>query len=69
METEESLPALSTAALVAIVCNAFAAIFLLLLCLVLYRACRVPSSPDRLMVLSPSEGEGRPLNEKYLLTS
>lgn len=70
MESEESITGLSTAALVAIACNTFVAILLLLLCLILYRACRVPSSPDRLPVLAPSEGEPQQLNEhKYLLTS
>uniref|UniRef100_A0A3P8V3G4 Adropin n=1 Tax=Cynoglossus semilaevis TaxID=244447 RepID=A0A3P8V3G4_CYNSE len=70
MESKESLPSLSTAALVAIACNTFVAILLLLLCLVLYRACRVPSSPERLPVLAPSDRETRQMTEqKYLLTS
>lgn len=70
MESEESMTGLSTAALVAIACNTFVAILLLLLCLILYRACRVPSSPERLPVLAPSEGETQQMNEhKYLLTS
>lgn len=62
---------LSTAALVAIGCNALVAVLLLLLCLVLYRACRVPSSPDRRPVLAQSHaGAQRPRTEhKYLLTS
>uniref|UniRef100_A0A3Q1JN24 Uncharacterized protein n=1 Tax=Anabas testudineus TaxID=64144 RepID=A0A3Q1JN24_ANATE len=70
MESEESTTALSTAALVAIACNTFVAILLLLLCLILFRACRIPSSPERLPVLAPSEGETQQINEhKYLLTS
>lgn len=71
MESEESMTGLSTAALVAIACNTFVAILLLLLCLILYRACMVPSSPERLSVLAaPSGGETQQTNEhKYLLTS
>uniref|UniRef100_A0A3Q2W4J3 Adropin n=1 Tax=Haplochromis burtoni TaxID=8153 RepID=A0A3Q2W4J3_HAPBU len=69
MESEGST-GLSTAALVAIACNTFVAILLLLLCLILYRACRVPSSPERQPVLAPSEAETQQMNEqKYLLTS
>lgn len=70
MESDESTTELSTAALVAIACNAFVAILLLLLCLILFRACRIPSSPERLPVLAPGEGETNQMNEhKYLLTS
>uniref|UniRef100_A0A3P8RUY6 Adropin n=1 Tax=Amphiprion percula TaxID=161767 RepID=A0A3P8RUY6_AMPPE len=70
MESEGSTTGLSTAALVAIACNTFVAILLLLLCLIIYRACRVPSSPERLPVLAPSEAETQQINKhKYLLTS
>lgn len=70
MESEESTTGLSKAALVAIACNTFVAVLLLLLCLILYRACRIPSSPERLPVLAPGEGEIQQMNEhKYLLTS
>lgn len=70
MESEDSVTGLSTAALVAIACNTFVAVLLLLLCLILYRACRVPSSPERLPVLAPSEAGTQQINEhKYLLTS
>lgn len=70
MESEESVKGLSTAALVAIGCNTFVAVLLILLCLILYRACRVPSSPERLPVLTPSRVETQQMNEhKYLLTS
>lgn len=70
MESEESITGLSTAALVAIGCNTFVAILLLLLCLILYRACGVPSSPERLPVLALSGGETQQANQhKYLLTS
>ena len=70
MESEENPTGLSTAALVAIACNAFVAVLLLLLCLILYRACRVPSSPERQPVLAPREREAQQTNEhKHLLTS
>uniref|UniRef100_A0A3Q3MRC8 Uncharacterized protein n=1 Tax=Mastacembelus armatus TaxID=205130 RepID=A0A3Q3MRC8_9TELE len=70
MESEENTTGLSTAALVAIGCNTFVAILLLLLCLIMYRACMVPSSPERLPVLAPSEGQTQQMNEhKYLLNS
>lgn len=70
METNESMTGLSTAALVAIACNTFVGVLLLLLCLILFRACRVPSSPERLLALVPGEGETQQMNEqKYLLTS
>ncbi|KAI4827919.1 hypothetical protein CesoFtcFv8_002684 [Champsocephalus esox] len=70
MESEDSVTGLSTAALVAIACNALVAVLLLLLCLILYRACGVPSIPERLPVLALIEGETQPGNEhKYLLTS
>lgn len=70
MDPEEHVAELSTAALVAIGCNTFVAALLLLLCLILYRACRVPSSPETLPVLAQSEGESHQMNKhKYLLTS
>lgn len=70
MESEERMTGLSTAAMVAIACNTFVAILLLLLCLILYRACGVPSSQERLPVLGLSEEETPQVNQhKYLLTS
>ncbi|KAF7668588.1 hypothetical protein LDENG_00001880 [Lucifuga dentata] len=60
---------LSTAALVAIVCNTFVAILLLLLFLILYRACRVPSSPERQPVLAQRAGPSQQNEHKHLLTS
>lgn len=70
MEPEEPVAGLSTAAMVAIGCNALVAILLLFLCLVLYRACRVPSSPERLPVLARSGAQTQQANKhKYLLTS
>lgn len=70
MESAGSTTGLSTAALVAVACNTFVAVLLLLLCLIVYQACRVPSSPERLPALAPHEAESQQLNEhKYLLTS
>lgn len=70
MEHEEPVAGLSTAAVVAIGCNALVAILLLLLCLVVYRACGVPSSPERLPVLAQDGAENQQVNKhKYLLTS
>lgn len=70
MEREEPPAGLSTAAMVAIGCNALVAILLLLLCLVLYRACRIPSSLERLPVLAQSGAETPQASQhKYLLTS
>uniref|UniRef100_A0A8C5DVK4 Uncharacterized protein n=1 Tax=Gouania willdenowi TaxID=441366 RepID=A0A8C5DVK4_GOUWI len=70
MESGESTPRLSTAAIVAIACNAMVAILLFLLFLILYRACRVPSSTERLPVLALAESETQQRNtHKYLLTT
>lgn len=70
MEREDPAAGLSTAAMVAIGCNALVAVLLLLLCLVLYRACRIPSSLERLPVLVQSGEEPQQANKhKYLLTS
>ena len=73
MESADTAPAgLSVSAQVAIACNAFVGLLLLLLFLVLYQACKVPSNPERLPVLAlPSlDREAQPGHEhKYLLTS
>uniref|UniRef100_A0A8C6NQF6 Uncharacterized protein n=1 Tax=Nothobranchius furzeri TaxID=105023 RepID=A0A8C6NQF6_NOTFU len=70
MESVRSTTGLSTAALVAIACNAFIGVLLLLLCLIVYRACRVPSRLERLPASAPGEAEPQQINEhKYLLTS
>lgn len=70
MEPAERPPGLSAAALVAIACNTCVAVLLLLLCLIVCRACRVPSSPERLSVLTQREPEAQRGNEhNYLLTS
>uniref|UniRef100_A0A8C7N190 Adropin n=3 Tax=Salmoninae TaxID=504568 RepID=A0A8C7N190_ONCKI len=69
MESEESL-GLSTAAVVAITCNALVAILLLVLFLILYKACKVPSSQERVPVLAVPTGQTQQSSEhKYLLTS
>ncbi|KAJ7999771.1 hypothetical protein DPEC_G00197880 [Dallia pectoralis] len=61
---------LSTAALVAIACNALVAILLLVLFLILYKACKVPSSQERVPVLAVPTGQNQQISEhKYLLTS
>lgn len=70
MEPAERAAGLTAAALVAIACNAFVAVLLLLLCLIICRACRVPSNPERLSVLTQREPEAQRGNEhNYLLTS
>ncbi|KAJ8392789.1 hypothetical protein AAFF_G00072730 [Aldrovandia affinis] len=43
---------LSTAAVVAIVCNLLVAVLILILFVVLYKACKVPSSQERAPVLA-----------------
>ena len=71
MEANESVPGLSIAAMVAIACNALVGFLLFLLFLVLYKACKVPSSQERLAVLAPTttlQTEQRS-EQKYLLTS
>lgn len=68
MEPRDSGVGLSTAAVVAIVCNVLVAVLLLVLFLILYKACKVPSSQERVPVLAP--GNTQQKNEqKYLLTS
>uniref|UniRef100_A0A3P9AMK5 Adropin n=1 Tax=Esox lucius TaxID=8010 RepID=A0A3P9AMK5_ESOLU len=69
MESGESL-GLSTAAVVAIACNALVAFLLLVLFLILYKACKVPSSQERAPVLAVPTGQTQQIGEhKYLLTS
>lgn len=70
METNESVPGLSTAAMVAIACNALVGFLLFVLFLILYKACKVPSSQERLPVLAPTTLQTEQRSEqKYLLTS
>lgn len=66
----ESMEGLSTAAMVAIACNALVAFLLFILFLILYKACKVPSSQERLPVLAPTPSPTQQRSEqKYLLTS
>lgn len=68
MESRDNGVGLSTAAVVAIVCNVLVAVLLLVLFLILYKACKVPSSQERVPVLAP--GNTQQKNEqKYLLTT
>uniref|UniRef100_A0A673JC02 Uncharacterized protein n=1 Tax=Sinocyclocheilus rhinocerous TaxID=307959 RepID=A0A673JC02_9TELE len=46
METELRA-GLSAAAIVAIVCNTVVAVLILILFVILYKACKIPSSPER----------------------
>lgn len=57
---------LSSAAVVAIVCNTVLAFLILLLFIIIYKACKVPSSPARAPVLTQTE-EKKKNEQKYLL--
>ncbi|KAJ6663071.1 hypothetical protein lerEdw1_010892 [Lerista edwardsae] len=63
-ESQSQEGGLSTGAIIAIACNAVIATLILLLFLILCKACRTPSCPDR---NSPSETDERGNEEKYLL--
>ncbi|KAI4901478.1 hypothetical protein NFI96_000628 [Prochilodus magdalenae] len=68
MESSNGTVGISTAAVVAIVCNVLVAVLILVLFLILYKACKVPSSQERVPVLAP--GNTQQKNEqKYLLTT
>lgn len=67
METE-GRTGLSSAAVVAIVCNAVLAVLILLLFFIIYKACKVPSSPERAPVLAQTQ-EKKMSEQKYLLTA
>lgn len=60
---------LSTAAVVAIVCNVLVAVLIFVLFLVLYHACKVPSSQEREPVLTPVQGLHERNEHKYLLSA
>lgn len=66
---------LSTAAVVAIVCNMLVAVLIFVLFLVLYRACKVPSSQEREPVLTPTlhqreqDSDRERSEHKYLLSA
>lgn len=56
---------LSTGAVGAIVCNTLVAVLIIILILVLCKACKVPSSQERAPVLSQNQEKNAP---KYVLT-
>lgn len=68
MESGDGGVGLSTAAVVAIVCNVLVAVLLLVLFLILYKACKVPSSQERVPVLAPGNAQQKH-EQKYLLTT
>lgn len=67
-EDSVSTTGLSTAAVVAIVCNVLVALLILALILVLCKACKVPSSQERVPVLTLENAHQRN-EQKYLLTT
>lgn len=67
METELRA-GLSPAAIVAIVCNSVVAVLILILFVILYKACKIPSSPERAPVLAETQ-EPQRTEQKYLLTA
>lgn len=68
METEPRT-GLSSAAVVAIVCNTVLAVLMLLLFIIICKACKVPSSPERAPVLGQTQEKKKSSEQKYLLTS
>lgn len=69
-DREDSISAtgLSTAAVVAIVCNILVALLILVLILILYKACKVPSSQESIPVLTLENAHQRN-EQRYLLTA
>ncbi len=67
METELRA-GLSPAAIVAIVCNSVVAVLILILFVILCKACKIPSSPERAPVLTKIQ-EPQKTEQKYLLTA
>lgn len=59
---------LSAAAIVAIVCNSVVAVLILILFVILYKACKVPSCPERAATLTETQEKQRS-EQKYLLTA
>lgn len=59
---------LSVWAIVAIVCNSVVGILILILFVILYKACKVPSHPERETVFT-AEQEQKKGEQKYLLTA
>lgn len=58
---------LSLWSVVAIVCNAVVAVFILILFAVLYKACQVPSQQEKVSL--PPEEEQKRTEQKHLLTA
>lgn len=67
METELRA-GLSAGAIVAIVCNSVVAVLILILFVILYKACKIPSSPERAPVLAETQ-KPQMTEQKYLLTA
>lgn len=67
METELGA-GLSEAAIVAIVCNSIVAVLIFILFVILYKACKIPSSPEKAPVLAETQ-EPQRTEQKYLLTA
>lgn len=67
METELRA-GLSAGAIVAIVCNSVVAVLILILFVILYKACKIPSCPERAPVLAETQ-ETQMTEQKYLLTA
>uniref|UniRef100_A0A3Q4AIN6 Uncharacterized protein n=1 Tax=Mola mola TaxID=94237 RepID=A0A3Q4AIN6_MOLML len=59
---------LSAWAIVAIVCNSVVGVLILVLFVILYKACKVPSQQEKVPVLTEPEQE-RTNEHKYLLTA
>lgn len=62
---------LSTAAIIAIVCNSVVAVLILILLAILYKACKVPSAQQKvptLTVLAPRLEPQKKSEQKYLLS-
>ncbi|KAG9266296.1 hypothetical protein AMEX_G20825 [Astyanax mexicanus] len=68
MESANGAGGISTAAVVAIVCNVLVAVLILVLFLILYKACKVPSSQETVPVLAPCSPQQKN-EQKYLLTT
>ncbi|KAF3695930.1 hypothetical protein EXN66_Car011606 [Channa argus] len=58
---------LSVWAIMAIVCNSLVGILILILFVILYKACKVPSRQEKVPVVT-SEPEEKKSGKKYLLT-
>lgn len=59
---------LSVWAIVAIVCNSVVGVLILILFVILYKACKVPSHPEKEPVFT-TEQEQKKGEQKYLLTA